>query len=81
MTKLPQPPINLTNESLKRSINDVVSFLREIYEKGLKYPGFSQAQIDSFTQTSFLGTLLFNTDTNEANVAYLDNDVVKWRAI
>lgn len=80
MARLPQPPTTINNETMHRSLTDVISFLREIYDNGLKYAGFTQDQIDSFTDESFLGTVLFNTTTNESNVSYLDNGVVKWRA-
>ena len=81
MARLPQPPVNQSNEAIHRSLTDVISFMREIFDNGAKHPGFTQAQIDSFTDLSFLGTIVFNTDTNESNVAYLDGSVVNWRAI
>lgn len=80
MPRLPQPPLNKSPENLHRAITDIINFNRQIFDNGAKHPGFSQSQIDSFTDKSFLGTIVFNTDTNESNVAYLDGSTVKWRA-
>ena len=80
MPRLPQPPYEKTNEELHRGLTDIINFMREVYDKGSKHVGFTQAQIDSFTDESFLGTVLFNTDTQESNVSYLDAGTVKWRA-
>ena len=55
--------------------------MREIYEQVLKQTGFTQTQIDSFIDSSFLGTILYNTTTKESNVSYLDGSQVKWRAV
>ena len=81
MPRLPQPPFNKSPEELHRSLTDVITFMRQIFDEGAKHPGFTQAQIDSFTNPNFLGTLLFNTTTNESNISYLDAGVVKWRAV
>ena len=81
MARLPQAPVSSDPEAIHRALQDTIRFLRQIFDKGSKHPGFTQAQIDSFTDLSFLGTVLFNTDTNESNVSYLDSGVVKWRAI
>lgn len=81
MARLPQPPMSNDNAELHRSMQDVIRFLRQIFDQGAKHPEFSQAQIDSFTDLSFLGTVLFNSDTGESNVSYLDAGQVKWRAI
>jgi prepilin-type processing-associated H-X9-DG protein len=81
MARLPQPPLGKTPNDLHRSLTDIISFMRETFDNGAKHPGFSQTQIDSFTDLSFLGTILFNTDTNESNIAYLDGSVVNWRAV
>ena len=78
--RLPQPPSTLHPNDLQRSVTDIITFLREFYDRGSKHAGFTQAQIDTFTDPSFLGTVLFNTTTNESNVSYLDAGVVKWRA-
>jgi hypothetical protein len=80
MARLPEPPMNASNESLQRALTDVISFMRETFDEGSQHVGFSQAQIDSFTDSKFLGTIVFNTDTNESNVSYLDGGEVKWRA-
>jgi hypothetical protein len=79
--KLPKAPITKDNEAIHRSLQDVVSFLRQIFNAGAKHPEFNQTQIDSFTDRSFLGTILFNQDTGASNISYLDNDEVKWREI
>lgn len=80
MARLPQPPVDSSNESIKKSLNDVISFMRETFDEGLQFVGFTQAQIDSFTDNKFLGTIVFNTDTQESNVSFLDNGQVNWRA-
>lgn len=79
--RMPQPPVDNESESLKRSITDIINFLRQFHQNGGKHTSFTQAQIDSFITTDYLGTIVFNTDTNESNVSYLDNGDVKWRAI
>ncbi len=81
MPRLPQPPISNDINDIKRSITDIISFLRTIYDNGLKCQSFTQDQIDSFTDQSFLGTRVHNTNSGEQNVSYLDADTVKWRAI
>lgn len=81
MARLPQPPTAINNETLHRSLTDVINFMRETYDLGLKQQGFTQTQIDSFTDSSFLGTILFNTTTNASNVSFLDSGVVKWREV
>ena len=81
MARLPQPPIKNDNASLHRSLTDVITFMRQNYDLGAKHPAFTQAQIDSFTNQNALGTVLFNSTTNESNVSYLDAGDVKWRAI
>lgn len=81
MPRLPQPPISNNNEDMHRSLTDMINFVHEIFDNGAKHPAFTQDQIDGFTDLSFLGTILFNSTTNESNVAYLDSGIVKWRAI
>jgi len=80
MSRLPQPPISNNPQDIKQSLSDVIRFMRETYENGSKHQGFTQAQIDAFKDKSYLGTIVFNSDTNESNVAYLDGTEVKWRA-
>ena len=80
MARLPQPPVTKDMESMHRSIQDTIRFLRETFDTGAKHPEFNQTQIDSFTDLSFLGTVLFNSDTQESNVSFLDSGEVKWRA-
>lgn len=77
--RLPQPPLSTNKEDLHRSLTDVITFLRRFYDQGSKHVGFSQAKIDTFTDLSYLGTVLFNTDTQESNVSFLDGSVVNWR--
>jgi prepilin-type processing-associated H-X9-DG protein len=79
--RLPQPPVSVDPQDIHRSLTDVVTFLRRFYEQGSKQIGFTQLQIDTFTDLSYLGTVLFNTTTNESNVSFLDGSVVNWRAI
>jgi len=79
--RLPQPPLDNSNERLHRALTDIINFNRQIFEQGAKHPAFTQTQIDNFTEKSFLGTIVFNSTTNESNVAYLDGNDVKWRAI
>ena len=79
--RLPQPPLNKNIDSMHRSVTDIISFLRQTFDNGSKHPDFTQAQIDSFTDKSYLGTILFNNDTNESNVSFLDAGDVKWRAV
>ncbi len=81
VARLPQPPIKTDNASLHRSLTDIITFLRQNYDAGSKHPSFTQQQIDSFTQQNALGTLLFNSTTNESNISYLDGADVKWRAV
>lgn len=81
MARLPQPPISTKNEDIHRSLKDMINFMHEIFDNGAKHPAFTQTQIDSFTDLSFLGTIVFNSTTNESNVAYLDGGSVSWRAI
>lgn len=78
--RIPQPPLDDSPQELKRALNDMTTFLRTMFNNGTKQATFTQAQIDGFTDQSFLGTTLFNTDTGESNVSYLDGGVVKWRA-
>ena len=80
MARLPQPPMVINNETMHRSLTDVISFLRQIYDNGLKFQSFTQDQINSFTDQSFLGTIVFNSTTNEPNTSYLDGNTVKWRS-
>ena len=81
MPRLPQPPTTENMADIKKSLTDIISFLRTIYDNGLKCQSFTQTQIDSFTDQSFLGTRVHNTNSGEQNVSYLDNGIVKWRAI
>lgn len=81
MARLPQSPVSNKEVDFHRSITDIVSFLRETFDNGSRHQSFPQSQIDGFTDQSFLGTILFNTTTNESNVSYLDAGVVKWRAV
>lgn len=81
MARLPQPPLSNDNPNLHRSLTDIINFIHEIYDNGVKQPSFTQQQIDSFTDLSFLGTILFNSTTNESNVAYLSGSSVAWRAV
>ena len=79
--RLPQPPLGKNSEQMHRSLTDIISFLRQTYDLGSKHQAFTQTQIDSFTNRQFLGTILFNSDTNASNVSYLDGGVVKWREV
>ena len=81
MARLPQPPISNDTAAIKKSLTDIISFLRTIYDNGMKCQSFTQDQIDSFTDQSFLGTRVHNTTTGEQNVSYLDAGIVNWRAI
>ncbi len=81
MPRLPQPPISDDMADIKRSLTDIISFLRTIYDNGMKCQSFTQDQIDSFTDLSFVGTRVQNTTTGEQNVSFLDSGVVNWRAI
>jgi len=81
MARLPQPPVDKNIETLHRSLTDVISFMRQTFDQGSKHPGFTQDQIDSFTDLSYLGTIVFNTTTNESNVSFLDGATVDWRII
>ncbi len=81
MARLPQPAADKSADSLHRTLSDIIRFMRENYEQGSKHVAFSQTQIDSFTDRNFLGTLLFNSTTNESNISYLDGNDVKWRAV
>jgi len=81
--RLPQPPVDLANESLHRSLNDLIAFVRQTYDQGSKHQEFTQSQIDQFTDLTNLGTILFNKDTQESNVSYFDSgsNSVKWRPV
>ena len=81
MARLPQPPLSLSDHHITRFNADIVRYLRDTFDKGAKHPGFTQAQIDSFTDRSFLGTLLFNTSSNESNISFLKEGVVTWRPV
>ena len=81
MARLPQPPLDNSNESLHRSLTDLINYNREIFDNGAQHPAFTQTQIDGFTTRNFLGTVLFNSDTNESNVSFLDGSTVNWRPI
>ncbi len=78
--RLPQPPTDQSNETLRRSLTDIITVLRQILQNGSRHASFTQDQIDSFTDFSFLGTIVQNSDTGESNVSYLDGGVVKWRS-
>ena len=81
MPRLPQPPLGNDNANLHRSLTDTLNYLHQVWDEGSKHPAFSQTQIDSFTDRQFLGTILFNSTTNESNVSFLDGNDVKWRAV
>lgn len=81
MARLPQPPLDMSNESLHRSLTDLINFNRQIFDNGAKHPSFTQQQINNFTDRSFLGAIVYNSTTNESNVSYLNGSVVDWRPI
>ena len=80
MTSIPQPPMRPDAESMAKTINDIITFLRDRNQTGIKFQSFAQSEIDKFTNLTFEGTILYNSTTREANVAYVENDALKWRA-
>ncbi len=80
MASIPQPPFDKSPESLHGALKDLITFIRERNEAGIKFQGFTQAQIDSFTDISYEGTIVYNTDAQEANVAFVTGGNIAWRA-
>ena len=78
--RIPKPPLTNDNKALHKHLTDLTNFLQEIYSNGLKHQGFTQAQIDNFTDLSFLGTLVYNEDTGESNISVknMAGDGVEW---
>lgn len=80
MANIPQPPVDTSNESIHRALTDTITFLRDRNEQGIKFQSFTQTQIDSFTDLSYEGTVLYNSTTREANVAFVSAGNLLWRA-
>ena len=79
--RLPQAPFSEDLKALHRSLTDVINFLRQTFDNGSKHVSFTQDQIDQMTDRTALGTIVFNSTTNESNVSYQDmNGDIKWRA-
>lgn len=80
MTSIPQPPMHPNVENLAQTVNDIITFLRDRNELGIKFQSFTQEEINNFTDLTFEGTIVYNATTHEANVAYVVNNVLSWRA-
>ena len=80
MANIPQPPLDLSNESLHRTLTDAITFMRERHEQGIKYQSFTQDEINGFTDLSYEGTIVYNSTTRESNVAYVSAGNLLWRA-
>jgi hypothetical protein len=80
MATIPQLQLDANISGLTQTVNDIITFLRERNEQGIKFQSFTQEQIDNFTDLSFEGTIVYNTTTQEANVSYVENEELLWRA-
>ena len=80
MASIPAAPKTMANIDLHQTLTDVITFLRDVHENGLKFISFTQTQIDNLTDLSYQGTVVYNTTTEEPNTSYLDGGILKWRA-
>ncbi len=80
MASIPQPPLGSSNDELHKTLSDLITFIRERFENGTKTQSYTQEQLDSFTDLSWLGTIVYNSNAGENYVSYLDGSEVNWRA-
>lgn len=81
MAAIPQIPLSDSPAELRKTLGDLITFIRERLENGTKYREYSQSQIDSFTDNSWLATLVHNSTTGQPNISFLDAGVVKWKEV
>lgn len=77
--KLPQPPLTATLEDIHRSLTDTLNYLAYESENGKKIPEMSQAQIDKLTSLEQKTNMVYNTDTNKANYAFVNGSSINWK--
>ncbi len=72
MARLPQPPITMLPHDLHRSLSDMINFIRQTYDNGSQHTSFTQAEIDTFTDKSYIATILGNSTTGQSNISKRD---------
>jgi hypothetical protein len=81
MAKIPQPPLDRSNDSLYRTLKDLIGYVREITENGLALISYTQDEIDTFTDDLWEGRIVYNSTARKPYASYFDGVGIAWEEL